>query len=181
MKTLRRIIVGLGNPGTAFAHTYHNVGQSALRVITDGMEFKKQKGSFAFAATADTVFVLPLTFMNESGAAVREAMKKFGGRATELTVLHDESDLPVGKYKVSAGRNAAGHKGVQSIMDALRTKDFTRIRIGIRPTEGTGRKKASAFVLKNITPKDRKILHAVFAEIANQLLPYGEPGGGDGA
>ena len=170
MKPRRKIIVGLGNPGKEFELTYHNAGQAALLAIVDGTELKEQKGLFASAATPDAVFVIPLTFMNESGAAVRKALKRFGGKAQDLIVIHDESDLALGKFKISVGRNAAGHKGVQSIMDALHAKDFTRIRIGIRPAEKEGeRKKASAFVLKHITSKDQKILNEVFSRIAQEL------------
>lgn len=165
----RKIIVGLGNPGREFAGTYHNVGMLALQKMAGGLAFKPHKKRFAFAIKDAAVLVLPLTFMNESGIAVREATKKFGVAPEHLIVIHDESDLPVGKYKISDGRNSAGHKGVQSIMNALHAKNFTRIRIGIRPIRETTRKKASEFVLKKITPKDRRILDGVFEAIKGDL------------
>lgn len=172
------IIVGLGNPGAAFASTYHNVGKAALQKIAERLEqegnaiaFKKYKGFFEYASASGTALVTPLTFMNESGAAVKEALKKFGAKPASLIILHDESDLPIGKYKWSAGRGAAGHKGVRSIMEALRTNDLTRIRIGIRAANETKRKKASEFVLKKITAKDQKTLDEVFGKIADELFP----------
>ena len=169
MKPQRKIVVGLGNPGKAFENTYHNVGALALRYIVGDLAFKTHRALFSFATSDDAAFILPLTFMNESGAAVREALKKFNGGPEDLIVIHDESDLPVGKYKVSLGRNAAGHKGVQSIVDTLHTKSFTRIRIGIRPQNERQRKKAETFVLKNITAKDQGVLRKVFDEIADAL------------
>ena len=94
----------------------------------------------------------------------------FGAKPEDLIVIHDESDLPLGTYKISYGKNSAGHKGVQSVMDALGTKDFTRIRIGIRPGKELRRSKAAAFVLKHISARDKKTLDGVFQEIAD-ILP----------
>ncbi len=169
MKPKRTIIVGLGNPGEEYATTYHNVGALALRTIAGAAEFKTHKALFLFATTGEAVFILPLTFMNESGVAVREAMKKLDAKPNDLIVIHDESDLSVGTYKISVGKNSAGHRGVQSIMDALHAKDFTRVRIGIRPANERRREKAGVFVLKNITAKDRKVFEKIFNEIAAQL------------
>jgi PTH1 family peptidyl-tRNA hydrolase len=111
----------------------------------------------------------PLTFMNESGVAVKEAMKKFGAAAEDLLVIHDESDLTVGDFKVSTGKNAAGHRGIQSIIDHIGTNEFQRVRIGIRPAREVVRKKASEFVLKQIAKKDRERLEEVFKKIIEEL------------
>jgi peptidyl-tRNA hydrolase, PTH1 family len=180
MKT--KVIVGLGNPGDEYAHTYHNVGVLALETVLETIsgngesdeasgrgQFKKHKQLFLYKETGPFAFVVPLTFMNASGAAVKEALKKFGAGAEDLMVLHDESDLTVGNYKIAKGRGAAGHKGVQSIMDALKTGDFTRVRIGIRPTQETARKKAEEFVLSQIKTADRAVLKKVFAAIADDI------------
>jgi peptidyl-tRNA hydrolase, PTH1 family len=177
------IIVGLGNPGAEFEATYHNVGKLALeafvRLANEKAaavgEFKTHKKLFAFAVAKDAAagyaaFVVPLVFMNESGAAVREAMKKCKAQPAALVVIHDDSDLPIGSYRISVGSGAAGHKGVQSVIDALHTADFTRIRIGIRPAREKTRKKASAFVLKKITQKDCAVLNTVFQKIAEELF-----------
>jgi PTH1 family peptidyl-tRNA hydrolase len=175
MKT--RVIVGLGNPGIAFKDTYHNAGMLAVQYLAGelekegvAVEWKTHKKLFSYAVAHDLALILPLTFMNESGMAVKEAMKKFSAEAEDLTVVHDESDLAVGTYKVSVGRNAAGHKGILSIMAALGTKDFTRIRIGIRRPNPGQRKKASDFVLKKITAADRKSLDTVFGTIATERI-----------
>lgn len=168
-----KIIVGLGNPGREFENTYHNVGADTLRALAAPQAFKQYKKLFLYAvadSAADSrVFVLPLTFMNESGAAVREAMKRFGMKPDDLVVIHDDSDLPLGAYKISYDKNSAGHHGVQSVIDALGTKNFTRIRIGIRPATERRRKKASAFVLKKISAKDNIVLENVFKTISRRI------------
>ena len=146
------MIVGLGNPGIMFKDTYHNAGALAVEYLAREFEnggepvaWKARKKAFRYAAVDGCALVLPLTFMNESGAAVKAAMKKFSAEVKDITLIHDESDVVIGTYKVSTVRNAAGHKGVTSVMDALGAKDFTRIRIGIRPGGERARKQASAF------------------------------------
>lgn len=163
------MIVGLGNPGAEFKETYHNAGALALKAIATGT-FEPHKKLFEYALGDGLVFVQPLIFMNESGRAVREAMKKFKAAPKDLVVLHDDSDLPLGAYQISWSKGAAGHKGVQSIMDALHTKSFTRVRIGIRRVKEVRRKKAEEFVLKKISRKDKKTLEATFQNIAGEML-----------
>ncbi len=171
-----KIFVGLGNPGSEFEHTYHNAGALALQAIANGRltnhgdpTWKTYRKLFAYARSGNAIFVRPLTFMNESGTAVSAALRKFGTTPGDLTILHDESDLPIGSYKISEDRNAAGHNGVQSIIDHLDTKNFTRIRIGIRPPDERERKKASTFVLARITKKDQAALETVFGEIEKKM------------
>jgi peptidyl-tRNA hydrolase, PTH1 family len=165
MNARKILVVGLGNPGPEFEDTYHNIGMLAVRAIAAGSPFKAHKKLFSYAAAGGTAFVIPLVFMNESGRAVAEAMKKFGARPADLIVIHDDSDLPIGAYKLSIGRGAAGHKGVASIIRALGTDGFTRIRIGIRNPREKRRKKAGEFVLKKIAPRDRAAFKEVFASL----------------
>ena len=172
-----KIFVGLGNPGKEYADTYHNVGFLALEHLmsekrngTPPQAWKKYKSFFEYAEAKGVIFMRPLTFMNESGRAVREAAKKFKAKPEDLIILHDDSDLTIGSYKCSFARNSAGHKGVQSVIDALKTNAFARVRIGIRPARERRRQKAGEFALKKITPAHRKILESVFLEI-NEEMP----------
>lgn len=164
------IVVGLGNPGKEFENTYHNVGQILLMLLSEAdpasnsLKWKKEK-YFEYLGIGEVVFIRPLTFMNESGRAVREALKKFDAKPADLTIIQDESDLPIGNFKISFARNSAGHKGVQSIIDALGTNAFRRFRIGIRPTAELKRKKAGDFALQHISKKDRAALTLVFEKI----------------
>lgn len=173
---LTKLIVGLGNPLPEFEATYHNVGMLAVEHLAEELSrggtpltFKPHRGLFRYAITDKFALVLPLTFMNESGAAVKEAVKKFGIPLERLVIVHDESDLTLGNYTISFDRNSAGHNGVQSIINTLGSKAFSRARIGIRPAEEKKRKKASAFVLTKISAKDKKALREVFSKIAKDL------------
>jgi peptidyl-tRNA hydrolase, PTH1 family len=178
------MIIGLGNPGDEYANTYHNVGRMAVdawAAIGDSTDthpdFRRHGDHFEYYKSADNadgpIFVCPLVFMNESGLAVRDAMKAFDVKPEEILVIHDESDLPVGEYKVALGGGSAGHKGVQSIIDHLHTNDFWRARVGVRdPKEHTGeheRKKAGDFVLRAITTDDQEVLKKIFEEIWKEI------------
>ncbi|MDP3956608.1 MAG: hypothetical protein Q8P97_01260, partial [bacterium] len=111
--------------------------------------------------------VKPLTFMNDSGAATRSALKYFKVPADELLLVHDDSDILLGKYKLSFGRGAGGHKGVESVIHALGGKNFWRLRIGVR--EAARNKitkkplKAGEFVLKNISETALRKLYSAFS------------------
>lgn len=181
----QRLIIGLGNPGPEFENTYHNVGVLALEYLAkspaDGgkLEWKSHKKLFGYSnfklQTSNFVFIRPLTFMNESGLAAKEALKKFNAAPEDLIVIHDDSDLALGKFKIAGGQRSAGHKGVQSVIDHVGTQDFERVKIGIREQgtenrEQSKRKKAEDFVLSQITPKDKKILEKVFEEIRTRLF-----------
>lgn len=158
MKIKPRLIIGLGNPGEKYRLTYHNVGFLFI-------DYLKQKDE-------DKNFILlkSKVFMNKSGQAVLKAMRYFQVKPEEILVVHDDSDIELGKSKLSLGRGSAGHKGVQSIIDELKTKNFWRLRIGIGkaglPAEVRLRRtKAGEIVLKKITPADKLILEEVFNEL----------------
>lgn len=164
----QKIIIGLGNPGEEFENTYHNAGQMAVWMLATRLmspPWKREK-NFEYITTADYVFVKPMVFMNESGKAVLEALKKFNAKPKDLIVVHDDSDLILGTLRTSIDRNSGGHKGVRSIIDTLGTKDFSRIRIGIRQPVETKRRKAGEFALKRITKKDLVTLEKVFEKIS---------------
>jgi PTH1 family peptidyl-tRNA hydrolase len=184
MKIKAYFIVGLGNPGSQYASTYHNVGWLVLdhliKAATETMTLT-QKGKqknfefFKFSNDKNLILVKPLTFMNESGKAVNESVKYFQVKLEEILVIHDDSDIELGKLKLSFGRGAAGHHGIESIIKSLKTKDFSRLRIGIRKKENNGRKrkeagllaeayraKAGEMVLKKINPDDKLILEKLF-------------------
>lgn len=174
-----KLMIGLGNPDEQFANTYHNAGRLGLEALCKKekigeKKWEKHKDLFEYAkgelGNGDkVVLVRPLTYMNESGKAVRGAVKKFEAKPDHLFVFHDDSDILIGDFKISFARNSAGHKGVQSIIDTLRTNKFFRVRIGIRPQREKQRQKAGEFALKQITPRDRKELDKVFAEIIRYI------------
>lgn len=175
MKT--KLIAGLGNPGDEYEDTYHNVGAQAIKHMTDALQeageavaWDSHKNLFRYAKTSRAIFIVPLLYMNEAGQAVKEALKKFNMEPKDLVVVHDESDLAVGDHKLSSDRGSAGHKGVQSIMDALGSQEFLRVRIGIRPKNEARRKKAEEFVLVKVKSGDQKILGEVFKKISAEVV-----------
>jgi PTH1 family peptidyl-tRNA hydrolase len=159
-----KLIIGLGNPDKKYENTYHNVGFLALDYFAKNPPI--------------TNYQLPITksnaYMNESGIFVAKMIKKFSIKPQELLIIHDDSDIELGKYKLSFSRGSAGHKGVESIIKAIGTKNFWRLRIGIRSKDlrfkiQDSRKKAGEFVLKNISEADQEILEKVFRECSLEL------------
>jgi len=139
------VIAGLGNPGEEYARTRHNAGRMALeRFAKDAgfSEWRENKAASAWVSRGSVerslaVLVLPETYMNKSGAAVAKFIKNVK-QAEKLIVAYDDLDLPLGTLKISFDRGSGGHKGVESVMRALRTKKFWRLRMGISPTTVTG-------------------------------------------
>ncbi|MEK7462908.1 MAG: aminoacyl-tRNA hydrolase, partial [Patescibacteria group bacterium] len=107
-------------------------------------------------------------FMNESGAAAQIILERTGGKPENLLVIQDDSDIVLGKYKLSIDRSSAGHKGIEDIINKIGSKNFWRLRIGIRPKEEGG--KALDFVLKRISKKNKEILEGVFEEAISKFL-----------
>lgn len=145
-----KLIIGLGNPDPEYARTYHNVGHLFVNALMAAHPKTERK-----MLTTDA-------YMNESGACVTQALKKYKLKPAELLIAHDDADIAIGSYKVSFGRNAGGHRGVQNVIDHLRTNGFWRLRVGIRPVTERKRQKAEDLVLKRISASDRKKIDAVF-------------------
>jgi PTH1 family peptidyl-tRNA hydrolase len=179
-----KVIIGLGNPGSEYCNTYHNAGALALPVlaahlapdafdtnskISTPLTFKRYKNIFEYATAGKFIFVKPLVFMNESGEAVKAALRVLKAKPYEIAVAHDDSDLTIGNFKIAFGGGAAGHNGIRSIVAHLKTEEFTRIRIGIRAANEITRKKAGDFVLSPITGTNMKKLEIVFEKIAEEL------------
>jgi len=172
------IIAGLGNPGEKYKNTPHNVGFEAIDKFAEKNNFPDFKLSEKFNALISEMIIgdkkiilaKPQTFMNESGKAIKKLAET--GSLTDLIVVHDDIDLSLGEIKISKDRGSAGHKGVESIINAFGTKNFTRIRIGILPQAGKP-ESVEQFVLKKLSESEEKILEeateqAIFA-IENQL------------
>lgn len=152
-----KLIIGLGNPDPEYALTYHNVGHLFIEALIAAHPKTERK-----MLTTDA-------YMNESGACVEKAIKKYKLKPAEILVVQDDSDIPIGSWKISFGRNAGGHRGIQNIIDHLRTNGFWRLRVGIRPLLEKRRQKAEDLVLKKISAADRKKIDAVFAEAMTRL------------
>ncbi len=155
------LIVGLGNPGKKFQKTRHNLG---FRVV-DKLRFLKDK---------KIILAKPQTFMNLSGKAVKSLMTKYKVPPLNLWVIHDDIDLPLGKIRISKGRGAAGHKGVESIIEELKTKNFIRLRIGIQPTAAvekpsTRAKLGAGLVLQKFNKDEERIVKKIIKKSAEAI------------
>jgi len=133
------LIVGLGNPGNKYQETRHNIGfmvvDQLLKKITSVKksvwEENKKFNSQIAKVKEEIILAKPLSFMNASGEVVTKLMNFYKVSSLGLYLVHDDVDLPLGKVKISVDRGSAGHKGVGSVMEALGSKNFVRIRVGV--------------------------------------------------
>ncbi len=170
------IIVGLGNPGADYTDTRHNAGRIAVEHFAKDKklgEWKFDKKSNALVVRGAVegtavVCVLPETYMNKSGSAVLKFVKTIKA-AEKCIVVYDDLDLSLGSAKMSFNRGSGGHKGIESIARALKTKAFWRMRIGVSPVTPSGKlrkpsgeKEVLDFILAKFKSGDTELLKKVF-------------------
>ena len=177
-----KLIVGLGNPGRIYAHNRHNIGFMCLNHFAkiQDIRFDKKQGQARIGmgevAGSKLVVARPQTYMNLSGQSVSRLVKKFNISLTDLVVIHDDLDLPLGKIRISHGSGSSGHKGVDSIITYLGSRDFSRIRVGIgRPAiiEGSAETKEAdiiAYVLSDFTPDEKKTITQAIPKVSEVIL-----------
>lgn len=161
-------IVGLGNPGEEYESTRHNTGRIVLEYIAKKNEIEGWKKDKVLNSTIakgniageNVLLILPETFMNKSGNALRPLITS-AKKAESLVVIHDDLDLPLGKFRIVFNRGAGGHKGVESIVRNIKTEKFIRIRVGITPTTPTGKLKK---------PAPEKILNFIIGQFKKDEL-----------
>lgn len=177
------VIVGLGNPGEKYESTRHNTGRMAVEFFAktknlNGWREDKKSNSLAASGMLGKIavaIVLPETFMNKSGSAVAKFVKS-AKAAERLVVVYDDLDLPLGKFKLSFDRGSGGHKGLDSVMRTLKTREFTRVRIGVSPStlsgairKPEGKKIVNNFILTKFRSHELEELKRVFKRIADAL------------
>ncbi|MEX0919493.1 MAG: aminoacyl-tRNA hydrolase [Parcubacteria group bacterium] len=160
------IVVGLGNAGEEYSKTRHNAGQMAGVIVEE--------------EDVDGVKVVRLdTYMNKSGPALAKVVKSKKS-AQKLIVIYDDLDLPLGTLKISYDRGSGGHRGVESIIKALGTREFIRIRIGITPTTPSGKlkkqKEVEKFILGEFKKPEVEILKKVFKKVVEAVETIVEHG-----
>ncbi len=139
-----KMIAGLGNPGEAYANTPHNVGFDVVDLLAErlGGSWKHSSRFHAFVARTrcaeePLLLVKPQTFMNLSGTSVVPLLRYYGGEPGDLTVVLDDADLPLGTLRIRAAGGTGGHRGLTSVMEALGSDAFARVRLGVG-REGRG-------------------------------------------
>ncbi|KKR43027.1 hypothetical protein A2356_03855 [Candidatus Nomurabacteria bacterium RIFOXYB1_FULL_39_16] len=170
-----KLVVGLGNPGEEYENTRHNTGRILVGMIEEKLEGKKIK------------FITPDTFMNNSGKAVAPLIKSKKD-LTQLVVIYDDIDLPLGKMKISFDRSSGGHNGLESVIKKLKSKEFVRIRIGISPSTPTGKlrkpsgeqamlkfllgkyKESELIELKKLSKKVAEAVETIFTESKEKAM-----------
>jgi len=158
-------IIGLGNPGSKYSKTYHNIG----RFFAD--QFLSLNANLAQPKLIQ-VFT-PVGFMNETGQEIAKFSKEKKILPSQILVIHDDSDQPIGQYKFVFASGSGGHKGVEGLISHLKTNEFHRLKIGIRPKSEVIRRKAGDFVLKKWSQKQEsaflKLVSQAWSDPRNPL------------
>ena len=157
-----RCIIGLGNPGREYAETRHNVGFIVVAELAKraGAKIRPGKGSFhlgrANFSGDNTILVLPTTYMNRSGIAVRQVVENEGLTPEELLIVMDDFELPFGQLRIRKIGSGGGHNGMSDIVENLDSRNIPRLRIGIG--EPPPRMDSADYVLARFSPSERKEL-----------------------
>jgi PTH1 family peptidyl-tRNA hydrolase len=172
------LVVGLGNPGEKYTRTRHNVGEEAVRLLAQrrGVTLKGGRDNALVAETRfpgpdgdeRVVLAFPITFMNDSGQAVSSLVRRYRIESPEqIIVVQDELDLPPGDLKIKAGGGLAGHNGLRSITQHLKTQDYLRVRIGVGKPDH--KDVGKGHVLSKIPKRERELIDAEIVNAADAV------------
>ncbi|ATZ16916.1 peptidyl-tRNA hydrolase [Williamsoniiplasma luminosum] len=166
-----KLIVGLGNPGKEYQKTRHNAGFFAIDMLLEKYGFSKEKEEFNATIyfsqinNEKVLFVKPLTYMNNSGMSIRQILDYYKINKSDLIIIHDEKDFPIGKNQFKTSGSAAGHNGIKSAIQYLNGEDFKRWRLGIGAPNNS--KTMVDWVLGNFSKKEIELLDE---KINNSIL-----------
>ena len=170
-----KIIVGLGNPGKQYAKTRHNYGFMFVDVLARDWKIDwtiNKKFKAEIAKSSDFLLVKPQTFMNLSGEAVAKILSYYkidkDSINSNLIVVHDDLDIEFGRWRQSVDSRSAGHNGVQSIIDHLKTKNFCRLRLGIKPPLGN-RIPTEDYVLQKFNDDEMEVAKELIKKIVKEI------------
>lgn len=176
-----KIVVGLGNPGKRYQGTRHNIGFDVLDALARraGVRFRRKLLAPAQTAALETaggklLLVKPLTFMNRSGNGLRPLVRRQGASPADVIVVLDDLDLEAGRLRLRAKGGAGGHKGLQSVIAALETEAFPRVRLGIGPRPAG--EELTDFVLARFAPAERGAVERAVAQAAEAVWCMAEEG-----
>lgn len=159
---IMKLIVGLGNPGKVYSESRHNVGYSVVEALAKNFKIPLRKESKTFSWVGkggiegdEAILAMPVTFMNLSGLAVGALLKRYNLNLGSLLVVCDDLDLEFGRIKIKNSGSSGGHRGLKSIMDSIKSRDFARLRIGIgRPFRDM---EPAEYVLSRFKKEEKKI------------------------
>jgi PTH1 family peptidyl-tRNA hydrolase len=165
-------VVGLGNPGGKYQKTRHNIGFMVLEQIALTHGFKPTEKKLYISAKGsigeqDVLLMEPLTFMNLSGVAVREIIRRFRLSPESLVVIHDDLDMATGKLKIKTGGSSGGHRGIESIIQNIGSEDFIRVKIGIGRDEEIP---AEKFVLSKFKREEIETVKQAVQDASDAVL-----------
>ncbi|WP_203364449.1 aminoacyl-tRNA hydrolase [Bacillus sp. REN10] len=166
-----KLIVGLGNPGSKYDGTRHNIGFDVIDELANRFQVSlteaKHKGIYAVIrkGTEKAILLKPLTYMNLSGESIGEVMRYYNIDIEDLLVIYDDLDLPVGKIRLRQKGSAGGHNGIKSTIAHMGTQEFNRIRIGIDRPKGP--MKVPDYVLGRFTAEEQESMKHVIATSAD--------------
>jgi peptidyl-tRNA hydrolase, PTH1 family len=176
---LPQLIVGLGNPGTKYDRTRHNIGFEVIDAfakswqisLSENKRFQGWVGEGRTHAGERLILLKPTTYMNNSGRSARAVLDWYKIPATAVCVVYDEMDLPIGKLRIRQSGSAGGHNGMKSMIAHLGTQTFPRMRLGIgrkAPLEGED-KEVISHVLGKFAPDERKVIDTVIPAAVDAL------------
>jgi len=170
-----KLIVGLGNPGKEYSGSRHNLGFRCINHLAKahgiGIDKRQCQAQLGVGRIAGVQVVLgkPRTYMNLSGKSVHLMMDRFKAKREDIVVIHDDLDLPLGRIRLYANGGPGGHKGVESIIAALGSRDFVRVRVGVgRPPPGMD---PVDYVLLDFSPTDRLLIEEAIAKVG-EAVPF---------
>jgi PTH1 family peptidyl-tRNA hydrolase len=177
-----KLIVGLGNPGFLYARNRHNVGFMCVGHLAkmQNIQFDKKQGQartgIGIIAGKKAVVARPQTFMNASGESVSALTRKLNVGPADIIVIHDDLDLPFGKIRLRLGGGSGGHKGIDSIIARLGSRDFYRVRVGIGhpdtddSPDSVKEKAVIDYVLSDFSPEEKKIIEGILPDVSNAIV-----------
>lgn len=170
-----KLIVGIGNPGEEYENTRHNIGFMIIDNFLGIIKYQEKFNTMYYKKEINgeiVYFIKPLTYVNNSGIAVRKFMDYFNIDIDDLLVIQDDLDEEIGKYKLKKHSSSGGHNGIKSIISSLKSEDFLRLKVGINNKHND----VIDFVLGKFSKKEKKIIDEnmnIFKEIIYSFIKDG--------
>lgn len=172
-----KLIIGLGNPGQEYEKSRHNAGFAGVEALAAGASWQREKKLFAeVAKNGEILWAKPTTFMNNSGQAAAALLAYYTLKPADLWVIHDDLDLMLGRAQIRRGGDTAGHHGLESIVERLKTANFGRVRLGIRGQElrqfhAERGIDTNEFVMGQLTDAEMRVLARVIEVVTASFRP----------